>query len=336
MTADAVGGVFTYALELAEGLAELGIETALVLTGPPPDDEQRARLAATRLAAVEERRFALEWMDDPWDDVARTGAWLRELVARYRPEVVHLNCYSPAAQALGRPTIVVGHSCVLSWHAAVRRRPAGAEWSRYHEAVAAGVAGADLLVAPTRAMLADLHSLYRPSTPSTVIGNGLDAAGLRPLAKEPYVIGVGRVWDEAKNLGALARVAPRVGAPVVVAGDGSPRGRVSRQELRTLLGHAAIFAEPARYEPFGLAALEAAFSGCALVLGDIPTLREVWDDAAVYVDPFDDDALARVLSALLADDARRAELARAARERALTYSRTRMARAYADVYRAAA
>ncbi len=31
---------------------------------------------------------------------------------------------------------------------------------------------------------------------------------------------------------------------------------------------------PARYEPFGLSVLEAALSGCALVLGDIPSLRE--------------------------------------------------------------
>jgi len=58
---------------------------------------------------------------------------------------------------------------------------------------------------------------------------------------------------------------------------------------------ASIFASPARYEPFGLAALEAAQAGCALVLGDIPSLREVWGDAALFVPPDDDEALLAAL-----------------------------------------
>ena len=39
----------------------------------------------------------------------------------------------------------------------------------------------------------------------------------------------------------------------------------------------------ALYEPFGLAVLEAAQAGCALVLSDIPTFRELWDGAALFV-----------------------------------------------------
>ena len=50
------------------------------------------------------------------------------------------------------------------------------------------------------------------------------------------------------------------------------------------LRRATIFALPARYEPFGLSALEAGLAGCALVLGDIP-MREVWHDAAMFVPP---------------------------------------------------
>jgi glycogen synthase len=53
---------------------------------------------------------------------------------------------------------------------------------------------------------------------------------------------------------------------------------------------ASIYALPARYEPFGLSALEAALSGCALILGDIPSLREVWLEAAPYVSPDDESA----------------------------------------------
>ncbi|MEB3829625.1 glycosyltransferase [Phormidium sp. CCY1219] len=60
---------------------------------------------------------------------------------------------------------------------------------------------------------------------------------------------------------------------------------MSPEELSHWYARAAIYAFPARYEPFGLSVLEAALSGCALVLGDIPRLREMWGDAAVFANP---------------------------------------------------
>jgi glycogen synthase len=97
------------------------------------------------------------------------------------------------------------------------------------------------------------------------------------------------------------------------------------------LSRATVFAEPARYEPFGLAALEAALCGCALVLGDIPSLREVWGEAATFVSPDDPDELAVAVNAALDDPGRRAA---AARERARRYRPEMMADAYLDAYRA--
>jgi glycogen synthase len=141
------------------------------------------------------------------------------------------------------------------------------------------------------------------------------------------VLGVGRAWDEAKNLGALRRVGPQLEWPVVVAG-----GDVGEAALRELFRRAAIFAEPARYEPFGLAALEAALAGCALVLGELASLREVWSDAAVFVDPFDDGSLTAALECLIQDEALRERMAAAARTRAGDYTPERMAVAYDRLY----
>ena len=332
MTADAVGGVFGYALELVEGLAEHDVEVVLALVGPAPGAEQRRRIAAAPLAGYGERGYALEWMDAPWHDLERTASWLVELVDAAQPDLVHLNGFAHGALELGLPKVVVGHSCVLSWHEAVRRRPAGPEWARYRAVVTAGIRGADALVAPTGALLRELRRLYRPACLCEAIPNGLAARDLTPLPKQPYVLGAGRAWDEAKNLGALERVAPRLHWPVVVAGEGSQLGRVDDGRLRELYGAAAVFAAPARYEPFGLAALEAGLCGCALVLGDIATLREVWGDAALYVDPFDDEALLEALEWLIAGEAERERLGRAAEARARTYSRERMAGAYLDLY----
>jgi glycosyltransferase involved in cell wall biosynthesis len=332
MTADAVGGVWTYALELAAGLAAEDVEVVLAVLGPPPSAEQRQRLDVTPLTGYDERPYALEWMDDPADEVRRSAAWLLGLEEELRPDLIHLNGYALGAVASTAARLIVGHSCLLSWHEAVRRVPAGREWSWYREVVRTGLERADALVAPTHAMLGELERLYEPTCPREVIRNGLGSKLLRPSAKQPFVLGVGRAWDEGKNLGALERVAARLDWPVLVAGDGGRLGRISADRLDELYRSAAVFAAPGKYEPFGLAALEAARSGCALVLGDLPTQHEIWGDAALYVDPFDDDAIASALAGLIGDDELRATLAGAARRRSRAYTRRRMTAAYVDLY----
>ena len=47
MTADAVGGVWTYALDLAVGLAPRGVEVVLAVLGPAPSPRQRAAAAGS-------------------------------------------------------------------------------------------------------------------------------------------------------------------------------------------------------------------------------------------------------------------------------------------------
>jgi glycosyltransferase involved in cell wall biosynthesis len=215
----------------------------------------------------------------------------------------------------------------------VRGRPAGPEWSRYRETVAAGLAGAGLVAAPTRAMLQALVRHYEFATETAVVPNGLSSpAPAGP--KERLVAGVGRFWDEAKNLAALDRAAARLDVPVLLAGEtgiehpqhAHALGRVA--DVRPLLARCGVFASPARYEPFGLAALEAALAGCALVLGDIPSLREVWDDAALYVEPDDDEALAAAVELALDMP----DLGVRARDRACRYTPGRMAAGYLDLY----
>jgi glycosyltransferase involved in cell wall biosynthesis len=98
------------------------------------------------------------------------------------------------------------------------------------------------------------------------------------------------------------------------------------------MAQARVFASPTRYEPFGLTILEAALSGCALALGDIATLRELWDGAALFVDPDDVQGWRHALSHLTADDELAAELGSRARERAQQYSSQRMAEQYWRAY----
>jgi glycogen synthase len=98
------------------------------------------------------------------------------------------------------------------------------------------------------------------------------------------------------------------------------------------MGRASIYALPARYEPFGLTVLEAALAGCALVLGDIPFLRELWGECALFVSPDSSTELTEALSRFINDPMLRKRMARAARLRAGELSTDRMAREYLSAY----
>ena len=327
MTADAVGGVWTYALELANALARRGVAVSLATMGARLGEDQRRELRVSAVERVFESTFALEWMPEPWTDVARAGEWLLGVAADAGPDVVHLNGYAHAALPWPSRPLVAAHSDVLSWWQAVRREPAPPEWSRYRAAVEEGLCAAGLVVAPTRAMLSALERHYDFHTDRRVIPNGRGPQPRRQ--KEPYVAAAGRFWDEAKNLCALERAAPRLAWPIRYAGAA---GRQPATEVQELLAGASIFAAPARYEPFGLGPLEAALAGCALVLGEIASLREVWCGAALYVDPENDDALTSALTRLVEDDALRAEYGERASARAREYTPERMADAYLEAY----
>jgi glycogen synthase len=296
-----------------------------------------------------ESTYKLEWMDEPWDDVARASEWLLEIERTYRAHVVHLNGYVHGQLPFVAPVMTVAHSCVLSWWQAVKGEAAPPpSWDRYRREVTAGLRGADMIVAPSNAMLATIQKHYGLMDAKTrVIYNARDPERYDPTKdKAELIFAAGRAWDEAKNTIALDRAARRVPWRIGIAGDAchpngkrafarniTMLGRLSEEEMSVWLASAAIYALPARYEPFGLSILEAALSRCALVLGDIPSLREIWDDAAIYVSPDDHAALRKTLLRLIREPGEREQLARRALERAQRYAPHRMADAYYLAYR---
>lgn len=344
VTTDAVGGVFTHALALSSLLVERGVQVHLASMGPRPSDAQRVRVRRAG-AVLHESSYRLEWMDEPWGDVDRAGEWLLARERAIEPDVVHLNGYCHAALAWRAPVVVAAHSCVLSWWRAVYGEEAPGRFDEYRSRAGRGIASARAVVAPTRAMLDALAREHGPFARGYVVANAVDPRAFRSAPKEPFILSAGRIWDRAKNVVALARVASRLAWPVRVAGDlADPNGRkhvpggvellgaLSSPLLAGWMARASIYALPAKYEPFGLSAVEAALSGCALVLGDIESLREVWGDAATFVPPDDSGALGRALSRLIEDAALRATMARRAHARALELGPARMVNDYLGVY----
>ncbi|MGE5611639.1 MAG: glycosyltransferase family 4 protein [Bacillota bacterium] len=346
-TADTVGGVWTFAIELASALAPHSVEIVLATMGVPMTSQQRREAEQCPNISAFESNYKLEWMDDPWEDLHRAGQWLLDLESRLHPDVVHLNGYVHASLPWRSPTVVTAHSCVLSWWKAVKGEPAPSSWNRYSQAVKQGLWNADLVVAPSQAMLASLLTHYGSLPRTRIIANARNPSLFRPWdTKQEMVLTAGRIWDQAKNIAALEAVAHRLDWPVYIAGEDQSReenqlttpnvhrlGRLPAEEMRLWFARAAVYAHPARYESFGLAPLEAALSRCALVLGDIPSLREIWQDAAVFVPPNDIDAIEAQLKLVIADPERREALAGRAFSRALHYMPQRMAHEYLSAYR---
>ena len=338
LTADPIGGVWTYALDLARELGARDVSVILATMGAALRADQRTEAKELPNVELHESDFALEWMENSWAEVDRAGRWLQQIAAKTQPDVIHLNGYSHAALSWAAPVLIVAHSCVLSWWRAVKGETAPDEWDEYRRRVTAGLRAADFVVAPTQAMLTMLGKNYGPLPRCGVISNGRDPRIFREGAKEPRIFSAGRFWDEAKNLAALESAASRISWPIEVAGSDKAEGalvrlgRLTAAEIADRLAAASIFCLPARYEPFGLSALEAAFSGCALVLGDIPSLREIWGDAALFTDPEDTNALVAALQHLIDQPAERETLAQRAAARAQKFQLDTMADRYLSLY----
>jgi glycosyltransferase involved in cell wall biosynthesis len=334
MTTDAVGGVWVYATALTRGLIQQGVEVTLVTLGPPPQgaklDVARALSRRTNLVVTD---LALEWLDPEGADAARARSTLLRIADQAEPDLVHLNGFREAATSWPCPALVIAHSCVWSWWKAARGDwPAERRWSIYRDAVAAGLNAAAAWGAPTTAFRDTIQRLYQPAAPGWVIHNGIDVTAEAVGAKEPVILTAGRVWDEGKNLIGLAHIAGGLPWLVEIAGDrmatdtncdlGNVRwlGELDHAQLQARMRRAAVYAAPAHYEPFGLGILEAAAAGCALVLSDVTSLRELWDGAALFVPSSDLDQLRQALLQVCTDEVLRARLQRAALARAKRYS----------------
>lgn len=346
MTTDAVGGVWNYCVRLAQTLGDYGVRVALATMGPAPTDGQRQEVRRLGNVHLYESTFKLEWMQEPWEDVDRAGDWLLELERRLHPDLIHLNNYAHAALPWSGPVLVVGHSCVCSWFQCVRGCAPTPEWDEYRRRVRQGLRHADLVTAPSAAaleMLTRHHGAFHAGTP---IPDGCESCACSTPRTDEVVFSVGRLWDPAKNMAMLDRAAPDIRLPVYVAGTttGPDRqwielrhmhglGFLDQKQLHQWYRRTAVFVLPSLYEPFGLAALEAGLAGCALVLSDIPSLREVWGTAALFVPAQDDKALAHAVNQLLEDAARRQDYGARARQKAQTYTLTHMAARYYQTYR---
>ena len=350
MTADTVGGVWTYTQDLVSELVGRGNRITLVSFGALPAPHQTAWLRNLPEVDYRPTSFRLEWMQDAAGDVDAARQYLESVILEVRPDLLHSNQFCFGSIKTDIPRVVVAHSDVVSWWQSVHGSdPPQQEWAWYRREVQNGLHGADLIVAPSQWMMHTLGTNFHLSSETLVIYNGRNPSRFKPgHARDNCVLSVGRLWDAAKQSDLLLNA--ELDIPVYIAGasrepgsiqtsrtaraDARFTGPISQAELAELYSRASIYVATSCYEPFGLAPVEAALSGCALILNDLPVFRELWGDDAVYFARNDAHSLAQEVSRVARNDRARQELANRTKKRAQEkFTASRMAEEYCHMYR---
>src|SRR5204863_3536051 len=201
-----------------------------------------------------------------------------------------------------------------------------------------------------------------PASKVSVVYNGVDHTRFRPAevdaeavarrygVRSPFILCVGSLmpWRNAPR---LLRAAARLDLGLLFVGrdiwgtDRTQRlaaengwdwarfaGYVSDADLPAVYAAALVFAYPSLYEGFGIPPLEAMACGTPVVASNRGALPEVLGDAALFVDPYDEGALAEALDAAARDQG---SLRRRGLEQAARYSWPRTAAETWQVYETA-
>ena len=363
VTADTLSGSWTYTRELVTGLVTRGVRVTLVSFGEIPLPEQTTWMDHLHGLDYWPTAFRLEWMQEAEEDLPESSAFLTALVQELRPDVLHLNQFCYGNLPVDVPRVVMAHGDMITWTEAVQDRPprpAAASERRplkwYRDMILRGIAGADALVAPSSWMLDRVRTCYIRPQRDEVIYPGRNPIFFNPyVSKDDCVLAVGRLVDASKQVSLLTQHMHPLPVCIVGAEQTVPvpripiradvkvttnqtsvaiRGAQTEAQLRALYSRASIYAATARYEPLGMAALEAAFSRCAIVANDIPSHREIWGDAALYFRTNDAASLAESIRLLHSDRT----MCRAYAELAYTRARERfttkrMIEDYLELYR---
>lgn len=322
VTADTFSGVWTYARELVTGLVTQGAQVILVSFGEIPLPEQTAWMQTLHGLEYHPTAFRLDWMEEGEQDFAATQDYLCEVIRDVRPDVLHLNQLSFGALPVRVPRVVTAHGDVITWWLTIHgKEPAPSAWLKwYRQTVAAGLRRADTVAVSTKWMHDMLRFAFGDGFCGQVVAPGRNPIYFNPfVTKEESVLAIGRLWDTGKQVSLLTQHSHR--QPVCIVGADNPipapalpiradvristgehdisvKGAQTESQLRNLYSKSTVFAATSRYDPTGLASVEAAFSRCALVANDMLVYRELWGDAALYFERNNSESLAEVLEQL--------------------------------------
>lgn len=365
-----LGGVEELTRHLALSLVAGG-DRVEVWTGHPDDATPEAVEVRDGLVV---RRLPMPLPATNWSALRRSATTgvrtvfsLRDAVAAFRPDVLHVQCFGPngayaaaLARLTGVPLVVTLQGETVMDDGDIFETSRTLRASLRH-----ALARAAAVTACSAFTLDDaVHRFGLRPGHGEVIPNGVDLAGTAPgpirpaaLPDGPYVLALGRVVAK-KGFDLLLEAFAAAGASerfdLVIAGTGGALddlerraerlgltgrvhfvGRLDREEVAAAMAAAELFVMPSRVEPFGIVILEAWRAGTAVLAttrGGPPEFVRDGQDG-VLVDPFDRPAFTAGLDHLLGDDRVRRAVADAGRARVADFAWPSVADRYRGVYR---
>jgi hypothetical protein len=326
MTADVVGSEWSYSLELARALAAHGVRVSLSTSCGTLTKDQRREAARVPGLAVYDAGFQLDWSAGFPEDLGKARSWLLKLEERLSPDIVHLNGFSYGPIVFRSPVVVVAHSASPMIRAGGER----SDQIRLNAEIKAALDCADLLIVPTYALLDELKTSFHLNLPSKVIPYFRRGTDYRTSPKQKFVLSAGKSNEGAKARAAVERAASELDWPVVTANATRASTKTAEQ-----FSKAAIYCIPSQSESSDVPVLEGALSRCALVIGDVPNLRENWNNCALFVPPGNTELLRKSLQMLIVDQDLREDMAQRAFTRAREFAPERCIDDYLDAYQGA-
>jgi glycosyltransferase involved in cell wall biosynthesis len=337
-------GIGTHAYALIEALLELPGQDRFVLLWNP--DGRNSRYDFDRLRSsprvdwVERRYHAIQ----PWGAV-QVGAWLREV----RPDV-YFSPFSLRPVASGCPEVLTIYDVAPlrvhhAWSAVIQ--------ALYLLSLRYAVTARFIVTCSefSRREIVELTAARAEHVRVTPLGVAPRVRGVDPrrpdrLTAERFALVVSDNRPR-KNLDLLARAWAGMGdvpqLALVAVGPADPRfpslldraahwgahgvehlGWVKPEELAWLYAHAQVVLLPSTYEGFGYPLVEAMAEGVPALVSDIPVLREVGAEAAIYADPCNPADWVQAVLRLTGDAGVYERMRQLGRERAteLTYQKT--------------
>jgi glycosyltransferase involved in cell wall biosynthesis len=358
-------GIGQYAVHLAQALARLDTANQYVLLQSRKDHR----------LLVDEPRVQRCGIWTPshhrWEqDLLAAEFTLRPAVRQLRVDLLHSTDFIPPLRLHNFKSVITVHDLAfLRWPHFLTEDSA-----RYYGQVDAAVERADHIIAVSESTKNDLVKLLgAPRDKITVVYEAADPI-YRPMPRsealasvrskyplpDEFILFVSTI-EPRKNIGALLQAYRRlldsykISAGLVLAGATgwlaeqvfdvvehldlqrhvTFLGRVQNGDLVYLYNLARCLAHPAYYEGFGLTPLEAMACGTPVVASNVSSLPEVVGDAALLIDPNNEEDLAVALHRLLTDDALHASLRAKGLARARTFTWERAAEQTLTVYRRA-
>lgn len=332
-------GVGHYLLELIAAL-----DCNLYILGKLEDlDELASRAPSAELIPCDLRNRATRLL---WEQTV-LPVRLRQIA----PDLLHSPHYSIPFLSPVR-TVTVMHDATFWLYPQAHQRHKQV-WFRTVSSAAARIATRVITV--SNASRKDLISVGVPEHKLDVVHHGVDASWFE-LATETegdYICFVGTL-EPRKNLPRLLRAYRRSGLALEFKIAGArgwrfdeleaeiaktPRvsllGYVSDAAKRELISKARVFVYPSIAEGFGIPVLEAMAAGVPVVTSNVSATAEVAGDAALTVNPLDEEALAEALVLAATDDATRKRLIHDGATRARSFTWQRTARETIDSWRKA-